>query len=145
MNTRFHGVMSISLIGLATALAAVAMFRASVALGIGYLMMSGVAGGAVLYAFCAKCPCRARCGHVVPGKIAALFGREPGPYTPIEYGVLALFGLVLIGVPQVWLWRTPWLLIGYWALAGVGLVQILTFVCRSCSNLHCPVMLARQR
>ncbi|NBD35850.1 MAG: hypothetical protein GVY30_07610 [Chloroflexi bacterium] len=145
MNTRFHGVTSITLIGLATALAAVAMFQASLALGMGYLIACGVVMGAVLYAFCAKCPCRAKCGHVVPGRIAALFGREPGPYTPVEYGVLAIFGLVLIGAPQFWLWRTPWLLVGYWALAGVGVVQILTFVCRACTNVYCPVKIARQR
>ena len=51
--------------------------------------MCAVGCGSIIYAYCAKCPCRANCGHVVPGKIAiALTHRDTSPYTLLEIGVV---------------------------------------------------------
>lgn len=48
MNTRFHGVTSLTLVGIAIALAAVAIFQASLWLGIGYLILCGIASFVVV-------------------------------------------------------------------------------------------------
>lgn len=140
MSLKFHGVTSISLVGVAAIIAAIAMFRSGIGLGIIYLILAGLSAAGILYAYCAKCPCRLCCGHLFPGRLAArLFpNRQPGPYTGLELAVLGVGLLLLIGLPQLWLWRYPGLLIAYWLLTVIGLVQIRLVVCRACENIHCP-------
>jgi hypothetical protein len=68
-----------------------------------------------------------------------LFDRQPGPYTPTEIAALILALLVMIGLPQFWLWRRTGLFILYWVLNGIALVQIRLVVCRTCENVYCPL------
>lgn len=144
MSTRFHGVVSISLVGISVLAATVTAFQASLALGLVYLAGCALAPLAIVYAFCAKCPCRTRCAHVIFGKLAvALTDRQPGPYTPIELAVLGLGLLWLLGLPQVWLWRTPVWLAVFWLLNAVAVVQIRLAVCPACDNAYCPLIRAR--
>jgi hypothetical protein len=139
MRGQFHGIASIGLVLVATVIAIVAMFRTSLALGVGYLVVCAVAPGVILYAYCAKCPCRTNCGHVFPGKLATTFtNRQPGPYTTVELVATGLALLLLLGLPQVWLWRYTWSFIAFWALNAIALVQIRAFVCRVCDNAYCP-------
>jgi len=138
MSKQFHGVTSLGLVAVATIIAAVALFKASWLLGAVYLVMAALASSAIVYAFCAKCPSKACCGHVFPGKVAMTIDRQPGPYTGIELAVLGLALLGLIGLPQLWLWRYAGLFVAYWALNAVALVQIRTVVCRACDNRYCP-------
>jgi hypothetical protein len=139
MRSQFHGVTSIGLVMVATVIAVVAMFRTSWVLGVVYLVVCAVASGVVLYAYCAKCPCRTNCGHVFPGRLATIFGdRQPGPYTAVELAVLGLALLLLLGLPQVWLWRYTGLFVAFWVLNAIALVQIRVVVCRACDNAYCP-------
>jgi hypothetical protein len=139
MRTQCHGVTSLGLVLVATVVAAVVMFRTSWVLGVVYLAVCAAAPGAILYAYCAKCPCQTHCGHVFLGRVAMAFSRQPGPYTIAELAALALALLSLIGLPQLWLWRYTGLFIAYWLLTAVALVQIKTFVCRACENVFCPL------
>jgi hypothetical protein len=140
MSARFHGVTSISLVGIAIVIAAVVMFQVSWLLGVLYLVGCLVAPLGIVCAFCAKRPCRTHCAHVVFGKLAvALTNRQPGPYTPAEIALVGLGLLWLLGVPQIWLWRTPIWLIGFWMLNAIAVLQIRLAVCRSCENVHCPI------
>ncbi len=73
---------------------------------------------------------------MVFGKLAvALTDRQPGPYTPIE---LAAVGLGLLGLPQVWLWRTPVWLAAFWLLNAVAVAQIRRAVCPACDMSLVP-------
>jgi hypothetical protein len=139
LTERFHGITSIGLVLIATIIAAAAMFQTSWVLGIVYLVICVAAPGAIIYAYCAKCPCQAHCGHVFPGKVAMAFDRQPGPYTTAELAVLALALLSLIGLPQFWLWRYTGLFVAYWALNAVAFAQIRLVVCRACDNVYCPL------
>jgi hypothetical protein len=139
MKTRFHGFTSIGLVLIATIIAAVGMFRTSWALGVVYLAICAAAPGAILYAYCAKCPCKAHCAHVLPGKAAMAISRGSGPYTTTELAVLAVAFLALMGLPQIWLWRYTGLFVAYWVLSIVAVVQIRTVVCRACDNVFCPL------
>ena len=143
MTKQFHGITSIGLVGVAVVIAAIAMFQASPVLGIVYVGVCVVAPLVVLYAYCAKCPCKAHCGHVFPGKIAQVFDREPGPYTPAELAALVLALLLLIGLPQFWLWRYTGLFAAFWVLNGIAIVQIRIVICPACDNTHCPMKLDR--
>jgi hypothetical protein len=140
MSARFHGVASIGLVAITILVAAVTVFQASAVLGVVYLAGCAVAPLGIVYAFCARCACRRHCAHVVFGKLAvALTKRLPGPYTPAEMAVVGLGLLWLLGLPQVWLWRTPVWFVFFWVLNAVAVVQIRLGVCPACDNLHCPL------
>ncbi len=139
MSRRFHGLTSLGLVGVALALAAIAMFQASWGLGGLYLVVCVVAPGVILYTYCAKCPCKGRCAHVLLGWGAGFFEREPGPYSRVEMAALALALLALLGTPQPWLWRQAGLFAAFWILNAVALLQIRRYVCRACENVYCPL------
>ena len=77
-KSQFYGVPSLILVGIAIVLGVVAIFQASLWLGIGYLLLSGIAAYVVIYAYCAKCPSKAQCAHVLPGKAALAIQRKLG-------------------------------------------------------------------
>lgn len=140
MSARFHGIVSIGLVGMAVLIAVVTVFQALPVLGIAYLVGCVVAPLGIVYAFCAKCPCRTRCAHVVFGKLAVLLtNRQPGPYTPAEIAIVGLGLLWLLGLPQVWLWRTPIWLVVFWLLNAIAVLEIRATVCPACENVHCPM------
>jgi hypothetical protein len=140
MGARFHGIASIALVLLAVGIAAVMAFQASLVLAIVYLAGCLVAPLGIVYATCAKCPCRSNCAHVIFGKLAeALADREPGPYTRAEVAVVAVALLWLLGLPQAWLWRTPGAFVVFWVLNAIAFVQIRAAVCPGCDNVYCPL------
>jgi hypothetical protein len=139
MSKQFHGVTSLGGVTVATVIAAVAMFRTSWILGVVYLVVCVAASRAIIYTYCAKCPCKAHCAHVLPGKAALAIDRQPGPYTMVELAILAVALLVLIGLPQFWLWRHTGLFVVYWTLNAMALVQVRLVVCRTCDNVYCPL------
>jgi len=139
VTKQFHGITSLGLVAVATVVAAVVAFRTSWMLGVVYAVICIAAPLVVLYAYCARCPCKAHCGHVFPGKAAQVFDREPGPYTPAELAAMVLALSLLIGLPQFWLWRYTGLFIAYWVLNSIALVQIRLVVCRTCENVYCPM------
>ena len=133
--------MSLFLVGVSLAVGLLTILCFSIAWAAFYLLLSLVCVGSVLYAYCAKCPCRSEgCGHVVPGMLARKFPpRQTGPYTGADYLATAVSLLLLFGFPQPWLLARPaafWL---FWGVAAVGLIEIVFFVCRRCRNEHCPM------
>ncbi len=142
MTNRFHGVTSLGFVAIAVAIAAVPMFQASLTLGAVYLAICALGSGAIIYTYCAKCPCKAHCAHVLPGKAAMAFDRQPGPYTATEMTVMILALLTLVGFPQFWLWQYRGLFIAYWLLFAIALVQVRAVVCRNCDNVYCPLKAA---
>jgi hypothetical protein len=141
MSSRVHGVLSTVLIGVAVAVAAVVLFGITPGLGAGYLALSAAGMLCIVYAFCAKCPCKVRCGHVLPGLIARLFPRQPGPYARWEIALM-LVGLVLIvGLPLFWLWQNVAALVVFVVLNIFAVWDITRFVCRACDNIYCPMKL----
>jgi hypothetical protein len=141
MSKRFHGLTSLGLVALALVIATVVMFQTSWVLGVVYLVVCVAAAATVVYAYCAKCPCKARCAHILPGKAALALERQPEPYTKTELLALLVAFLLLMGMPQPWLWRHSSLFIAYWVLSAIALVEVRATVCRSCDNVYCPLRL----
>lgn len=140
MNTkRFHGIVSLVLVGLASVLGLVVIAIHSRVWGLIFLGVMVGAPQVIVRSYCAKCACKEHCAHVLPGKAAMVFAKEPGPYTSIELLSMACAVGLLLGLPQFWLWRTPLLGIIYWALAGIAFFQIRLAVCPRCTNTHCPL------
>jgi hypothetical protein len=137
-NRKFHGITSLVLISIATLIGLVAMALSWWVFGLIFLAVIIVAPQALLRTYCAKCPCKAHCGHVFPGKAAMAFAKD-GPYTPTDFLIMGVSMLLLIGLPQFWLWQFPLMLGAYWVLTGIGLIQILLTMCPRCNNVYCPV------
>jgi hypothetical protein len=139
MTKQFHGITSLLSVAIAIIIAIASAFHTSWALGITYLAICLIAPPVVLWAYCAKCACKAHCAHVLPGRVATLFDRESRPYTRAEMATMSIALLLLIGLPQLWLWRSIGLLIAFWALIAISVAQIRLFICKTCSNVHCPL------
>ncbi len=144
MSRKFHGVSSVALAGLAIVLAAVALFRFSWVVGAIYL--AGLAIGAllILWSYCAKCAGKDDCAHVLPGWVAAKFNRPAGPYTTVEFRMISLGLALLLVLPQIWLWRSPGLLVAFWLLLGIAFLQIRRNICCNCGNVNCPMRIPVQ-
>lgn len=134
-----HGVISLFLFFIAQVLALTVIFLESKAMGIGYAALLIGSCLSIVYAYCAKCPVRLTgCGHVVIGPVTQIFPeRQQGPYTRGEYAVVVTALLLLVLVPQLWLWKYPRFLIGFWAFLIVAGVEINRYVCTRCENVHC--------
>ena len=140
MRSKFHGVFSLLLIVAAVVIALAYMFSQSIGWGLVYLAVIMLANPIVLYSYCAKCLCREdACSHYFPGKLTRLLpDRKPAPYSLIDYFGTAASLFVLFGLPQFWIWQNRSFFLLFWILLVSGLVEILLFVCRACSNTNCP-------
>lgn len=139
MSRKFHGITSVIWAGIAIVLAAVALFSFSWIAGAIYLAGLVIGALLILWSYCAKCAGRDDCAHVLPGRAASIFKRQPGPYTATEFRMMYLGLVLLLALPQIWLWRSPALLIAFWLLLGVALVQIRRNICCGCGNVNCPL------
>jgi hypothetical protein len=140
MSARFHGVVSIGLVGLAIIIALVSGFQVAPVLGVAYLAGCVIAPLGIVWAFCAKCARRHCCAHIIFGKLAVAFtNRQAGPYSTVEVAVVVAALLWLLGLPQAWLWRTPVWLVLFWVLNTIAVLEVPAAVCRACENVHCPM------
>lgn len=141
MSHRFHGVMSLGLIVVSLAVGFFVVASSSPSVALIYLVLSLSGGVAIVYAYCAKCPCRNdSCGHVLPGLLTRMLPRrDAGPYQWGDYLATTVALLVLFGFPQPWLLANPVAFWIFWGIGAAGLVEILLFVCRRCQNRECPV------
>ena len=139
MKRETHGIISLGLAAIALAAAAQSMFQQSSILGIIYMFLAVLSVPVILYAFCAKCPDRERCGHVVPGRSAKVFKtRKRDPYTASDLFLTVASLAVLFLLPQIWLWRHPVAFGAFWILMALAAVDIRGNVCRGCGNEFCP-------
>ena len=146
MNTRkFNGITSLILTAIAALIALVMMSLTSWVLGGLFLAIMIITPQAILRTYCAKCPCKAHCAHVFPGKAAMAFEKEAGPYTPAELIIMIGSLGLLIGLPQFWLWQYPVLFVTYWILSGIAFLQIWLTICPNCNNVYCPVKAMAKR
>lgn len=140
MATKIHGIISLLLAGSAILLSLIMMFKNSTTLGVAFSGFCVIGAVAILRLFCAKCPSRKNCGHVVPGFLAEkLFKQvQPGPYTIAEIAVFVLCMGVIIMVPQYWLFKNSGAFVGYWVISFFAGIYIKKNVCTTCENNYCP-------
>jgi hypothetical protein len=91
-----------------------------------------------VYAFCAKCPVRDNCTHILQGMVTHLLpGRTTGPYAGGDLlGLVLFFGFVAL-FPQYWLIRNLMLLVLFWILFLGNLVITHYGCCKGCGNIYC--------
>jgi hypothetical protein len=143
-NSKFHGITSLILFSISSLIALGVMVLNSWVWGVIYLAVLIFVPQVLLRAYCAKCPCKAHCGHVLPGKAAMKFEKD-GPYTVTDFLIMGISMLLLMGLPQFWLWQYPILFGTYWILTGIALVQIRLTMCPNCNNVYCPARVRTQQ
>jgi hypothetical protein len=91
-----------------------------------------------VYAFCAKCPVRDACNHVLMGMVTHLMpGRAAGAYSRSDLlATLLFFGFIAL-FPQYWLIRNPMLMLVFWILFLGNLAIIHYLCCKGCGNIYC--------
>jgi hypothetical protein len=91
-----------------------------------------------VYAFCAKCPVRDNCTHILQGMVTHLMpGRTTGAYSRRDLlGTVVFFGFVAL-FPQYWLIRNPVLMLVFWILFLGNLVITHFMCCKGCGNIYC--------
>ena len=140
VKAQSYGTISLGLIATDISLAVVIIFEASWVWGIMYLVICLVSSVSILYAFCAKCSCREHCGHVLPGKASGIFkNRLQGPYSPFELIITCLALLLLVGTPQPWLMKNVLVMVFFWMIILIAVIQIRAVVCKACDNVCCPI------
>lgn len=141
MPARVYGVLSLVAFAGAVAIAALAGWRESPALGVAYVALALVSLLAIVAVFCSKCADRDRCGHVVLGPVARLMRREirKGAYTGVELALNSIALALIFLLPLGWLWRFPLALGGFFLLLLLGSIDIRARVCPACGNAACPL------
>jgi hypothetical protein len=140
MKRKTSGLLTLGGVALALAAAAQSLFQESAALGTAYLILASLSIPVVLFAFCAKCPDRNDCGHVLPGPAAAaMFGkRNRSPYTAGDRILTSAALAVLLLLPQIWLWKHPIAFGFFWIVMIAAAAGIRSRVCPGCRNVNCP-------
>ena len=139
MQSKSHGIISIFLIGIAILIAAYVAAFLNLLLMLGFLLFSILSVAVVIFSYCAKCPCKNHCPHLLPGLIANNINRQPGPYTKLElFGLIIALSILLL-MPNIWLWHNLPAFILYWIIVIIAIFEIRKYVCKPCGNINCPL------
>jgi membrane protein YdbS with pleckstrin-like domain len=136
-----HGILSLLMLLMAIVIGALSVFKSSVVLTVAYLGASMILFMVVIYSYCSKCPCRLHsCAHILPGKLTTFLpSRKVGQYTALDFLGVTIPLVIIFAFPQLWLIKNLFLLIVFWALVIVALVEIRFSVCKGCGNNYCPL------
>jgi hypothetical protein len=138
MKTSAHGITSLLFVFLAIVTGFYAIFVASKLLALAYVLFIPPAFLIILYSYCAKCVTRDKCAHIFPGRLVRLFpNRKQDAYTFSDYTGVIIPLLAILVFPQYWLWKYKWLLIVFWFLLLIAVLEINRFVCTRCLNSAC--------
>ncbi|MGD0273775.1 MAG: hypothetical protein ABSB96_08615 [Gaiellaceae bacterium] len=145
-TNRIYGALSLVAAVAAVALAVLAGWRQSAALGLGYAALALLSLVAITALFCTKCSDRDRCGHVVFGPVARFISKElrKGEYTTTELAFTSLGLAAIFVLPQAWLWRVPLALAGFWLCLLLASIDVRMRVCPACGNAACPLSRAER-
>lgn len=137
---KVHGIVSLTVLMIPFAAGLYAVITASLNAGLLYAALLLVLPMIIIYSFCAKCSCKSDgCGHVLPGKIAALMPDRRGKkYSGLDMAGVIIPFLVLVIFPQPWLYGNTLLPIIFWVVLAVSLAYIRLYVCIGCENTECP-------
>lgn len=92
------------------------------------------------YAFCAKCPVRSKCVHVLMGLITQILpGRIESPYTKQEMFIVIIFFTFLVLFPQYWLIQNSVLFLVFWGLFIGECIFTHFTCCKGCGNIYCKL------
>lgn len=138
MSTRIYGFIGLLMLIAAVLVGLSVILQYSVPAAGVYLVGSIAVFLIFVYAFCAKCPVRDNCTHVLQGMVTHLMpGRTTGAYSRSDLlGLVLFFGFVAL-FPQYWLIRNLMLMLVFWILFLGNLVITHYGCCKGCGNIYC--------
>ena len=138
MSKKLYGIIALILFLAAFLAGLYGILQYSVTAGGIYLVGSIAVFLIFVYAFCAKCPVRDDCTHVLQGMLThCMPGRTTGPYSRSDLlGLLLFFGFVAL-FPQYWLMKNLVLMVLFWILFLGNLVITHFMCCKGCGNIYC--------
>jgi hypothetical protein len=144
MSKQFYGIIGLCMLVASILVGLYGISASSVTAACCYLAGIIVLFIVFIAAFCAKCPVRDRCVHVVIGMLTRLVPPRPaGPYRRLELlAVCLFFGFVAI-FPQYWLIGDPFLLVAFWILFAGEWVLTRSTCCAGCGNRFCMLRYER--
>lgn len=140
MKYRFHGVMSVILTLTAFACANYQLYVESLFLGVIYSVWIPIMLLITVQAFCTKCPHMAdnTCRHALEWIIIKLIKvKEPSKYTlweTIRATIPLCIGVIF---PQYWLFNNIPVLVVFWVIMIMVVLEIRQYVCKDCQNTYC--------
>lgn len=134
-----HGIISLFLILSAIATALGDVFPKSWVFGLLYVLAVVLCTMNIVYAYCAKCPCRRyACGHAVFGWLATKFtNRKEGRYSFFDIVSTVISMAAVLLIPQLWLFESLPALVLFWSLIVLATLEIVFLVCPDCTNKYC--------
>lgn len=143
MNYRVPGLSSIIILFIGFGIAVYQLFMSSALLGLTYFIFIPVVFLNLLYHYCRKCPHvkNNSCRHVIFGQLTKkLFGiLQPSKYTNKEILLALTPLLIIVLLPQYWLFKNKFLLIAFLFLLLIAFIIVRTGVCKGCQNRYCAL------
>jgi len=139
MNRRIIGIFVLCLGILVILIGALAIALSSLQYAGIYLLVSTLAFLLITAVFCARCPVKGSCVHLLPGLIARLWPDRTGPYSKGELVLTVILSAVIILPPQLYLFITPGLFPVFWIFISAALICTAYILCPECGHRHCPM------
>ncbi|PWR70644.1 hypothetical protein [Methanospirillum lacunae] len=106
----------------------------------GYLLLAVIAGIFITRFFCALCPIKGTCVHILPGYFAQLWKVAPRPYTTGNLVISGFLFAILFLPPIPSLFASPVLMFIFLVCLALAAVTSTRFLCPGCGNRFCPFM-----
>lgn len=136
-----HGYVSIIWFFGALVLNMISIIKSSVIIGVCYGVYIVLYFFLVAFLFCRTCPHALddTCKHYFIGRLTKFMPQAKSDKTRTLSSIFVLIlSLILIGFPQVYLFKHILLLISSWVLILIAVIEIATKVCKECKNHNCP-------
>ncbi len=104
----------------------------------GYLVFVVVVGVFFIRFFCASCPIKDTCVHILPGYMARMWKVAPGPYSSRKLVISGFLFVILFIPPLPSLLTSPVLMIIFLVCIVFAAVTSVRFLCPGCGNRFCP-------
>ncbi|NLV25898.1 MAG: hypothetical protein GXY48_01810 [Methanomicrobiales archaeon] len=115
-----------------------ALYLNSLFMAGGYLFFVAIVGVLFTRFFCASCPIKDTCIHILPGYIARIWKERPGPYTPVNLLISGFLFVIIFLPPLPALIRLPVPLLIFLVCIGLAALTSIQFLCPECENRFCP-------
>lgn len=107
-------------------------------LAAGYLLVSLIAGMLIVRVFCASCPIKGSCVHILPGYLAQFWNQPPGPYSSVKIYLTGILFAIIILIPQAVLITSLHLFVLFWICIIIAAMSSYLILCPGCGNQYCP-------
>ncbi len=138
-RVNIHGYISILIFLIALGIGDYNFFKESVFWGVVYASVVVFGFMSISFTYCTKCIIRSNCKHFFPGLISQLVKHKNKAYTKADFIVTIISVVLMIALPQYWLFEKIKYFIVFWILIIIAGVEVIFFVCKTCGNKKCAM------